>query len=493
MLAACREAGRLRRRKAASRIAVETGPEPVAPAGGDSSAACGPGHGRQLRPREPWSWSPRRTRSRVCMPPAAAIVHTHAKDGRCNFYAGPEEVYGIFAEGGIEALNTVSTYFTETARWARARCAGTSICTPWRRSAYDGYLTIEREVGRDAAADIRAGCAFSEKKVGKTVNSTPRAFSPRGIKLKKTINTSRRTYKMMKLGLVSAILPDQTFEEVIDYAAQAGFACVEVCCWPEGQGPAPLRRRHPHRPQRPHRREDDATIVDYAAIQGRRASAPSPTIPNPLDGDEEAAEASPWTTSWRSSTSPPRWASTWSPPSSARTRPKSVEENLEKYVQGLDARSSVTPRRRACRIGIENCPMYYTKDEWPGGNNLASTPYIWQKMFELIPEQEPGPQLRPQPSLSAGRLLHKARVRVCRPHLPRPLQGYHRSIRTRWTNTGASRTRRSGTPRSCPAWAAWTSRAFCSALNDIRYTGPACIEVEDRAYEGCIEDVKSRH
>ena len=44
---------------------------------------------------------------------------------------------------------------------------------------------------------------------------------------------------MMNLGLVSAILPDQTFEEVIDYAAGVGFGCVEVCCWPVGKA---LRR-----------------------------------------------------------------------------------------------------------------------------------------------------------------------------------------------------------------------------------------------------------
>lgn len=53
---------------------------------------------------------------------------------------------------------------------------------------------------------------------------------------------------MMKLGLHSAILPDDSFEQVIDYAAKVGFTCVEVCCWPV-QGGAPLRRRHPHRPQ----------------------------------------------------------------------------------------------------------------------------------------------------------------------------------------------------------------------------------------------------
>lgn len=107
------------------------------------------------------------------------IVHTHAKDGRCNFYAGPEEVYGIFAEGGIEALNTVSTYFTETplgegeVRWDEYLHALAEV-------GFDGYLTIEREVGRDARRGHPRRCAFSEKKVGKSVNNTPRAFSPRG-------------------------------------------------------------------------------------------------------------------------------------------------------------------------------------------------------------------------------------------------------------------------------------------------------------------------
>ena len=38
----------------------------------------------------------------------------------------------------------------------------------------------------------------------------------------------------MKLGFVSAILPELSFEELIDYAAGQGFSCVEVCCWPGG-------------------------------------------------------------------------------------------------------------------------------------------------------------------------------------------------------------------------------------------------------------------
>ena len=34
-------------------------------------------------------------------------------------------------------------------------------------------------------------------------------------------------------------------------------------------------------------------------------------------------------------------------------------------------RSSHTRTSAACKIAIENCPMIFSCDEWPGGNNLA--------------------------------------------------------------------------------------------------------------------------
>ncbi|MEM7012984.1 MAG: sugar phosphate isomerase/epimerase, partial [Verrucomicrobiota bacterium] len=39
----------------------------------------------------------------------------------------------------------------------------------------------------------------------------------------------------MKLGFVSAILADQTLDEVLDFAAAEGFSCVELMCWPLGK------------------------------------------------------------------------------------------------------------------------------------------------------------------------------------------------------------------------------------------------------------------
>ena len=92
---------------------------------------------------------------------------------------------------------------------------------------------------------------------------------------------------MMKLGLVSAILPDFTFEEVIDYAAGVGFSCVEVCCWPKGKA---LRRYAgvTHIDINELTEEKQKYYLDYAAQKGVAISSLA-YYPNPLDGDEEAA------------------------------------------------------------------------------------------------------------------------------------------------------------------------------------------------------------
>ncbi|MFR5781199.1 MAG: sugar phosphate isomerase/epimerase family protein [Oscillospiraceae bacterium] len=224
---------------------------------------------------------------------------------------------------------------------------------------------------------------------------------------------------MMKLGLVSAILPDQTFEEVIDYAAQTGFSCVEVCCWPKGKA---LRRYAgvTHIDLNGLTEEKMKYYVDYAASKGVEISSLA-YYPNPLDGDEEAAKVAVdhiMALIDVSAKMGVNMVTTFI----GKDKTKSVEENLEKYVKVW------TPIVRhaeemGVRIGIENCPMYYTKDEWPGGNNLASTPYIWKKMFELIPSKNLGLNFDPSHPYLLGASYIKP-VRVWKPHLPRPLQGY---------------------------------------------------------------------
>jgi sugar phosphate isomerase/epimerase len=92
------------------------------------------------------------------------IVHTHAKDGVMKKYIGPEHIYGIFSEGGVEALETLVDLFAETplgqgsVRWQEYLSALRDI-------GYTGYLTIEREVGKDATADIQMAVEFLKKQL----------------------------------------------------------------------------------------------------------------------------------------------------------------------------------------------------------------------------------------------------------------------------------------------------------------------------------------
>src|SRR3954470_234632 len=39
----------------------------------------------------------------------------------------------------------------------------------------------------------------------------------------------------MQLGFVSAILPELSLEEVLRFARDEGFGCIEVMCWPVGK------------------------------------------------------------------------------------------------------------------------------------------------------------------------------------------------------------------------------------------------------------------
>jgi sugar phosphate isomerase/epimerase len=145
---------------------------------------------------------------------------------------------------------------------------------------------------------------------------------------------------------------------------------------------------------------------------------------------------------------------------------------------------------RDVRIGIENCPMLFTNDEWPGGKNLATSPKIWRRMFEDIPSYHLG--LNYDPSHMVWQQMdyikplwefkdriyhiHAKDVRLDRDRLnevgilANPLQ-YH-------------------TPK-LPGLGEVNWSRFFSVLGDVGYAGPVCVEVEDRAYEASLETRKA--
>jgi sugar phosphate isomerase/epimerase len=94
-----------------------------------------------------------------------SIVHTHAKDGIMNHFAGPDEVYGLFAQGGIEAISKVSAWFTETPL-GQGKVRWIPYLKALKEIGYDGCLTIEREVKENAAQDILTAVKFLKEIVG---------------------------------------------------------------------------------------------------------------------------------------------------------------------------------------------------------------------------------------------------------------------------------------------------------------------------------------
>jgi L-ribulose-5-phosphate 3-epimerase len=91
------------------------------------------------------------------------IVHTHAKDGIMLKQTNPETIYHFFAEGGIGDLR-LEEYFKECPLGQ-----GNVNFDPYVKAlneiGYQGFLTIERELGENPEKDIIESIAFLKKYV----------------------------------------------------------------------------------------------------------------------------------------------------------------------------------------------------------------------------------------------------------------------------------------------------------------------------------------
>jgi sugar phosphate isomerase/epimerase len=168
---------------------------------------------------------------------------------------------------------------------------------------------------------------------------------------------------------------------------------------------------------------------------------------------------------------------------------KSVDENWPRFL-AVWRELIKFAEDNGVKVAIEHCPMLFSKDEWPGGKNLAHSPAVWRRMFNDIPSDHFGLNYDPSHMIwqrmdylkplreFASRIFHvhakDARVDYDRLDdvgiLAHPLQ-YH-------------------TPK-LPGLGDVDWGKFFSVLSDTGYRGPVCVEVEDRAYEGSLEDRKA--
>ncbi len=289
----------------------------------------------------------------------------------------------------------------------------------------------------------------------------------------------------MKLGFVTAILPELSLEEVALFAAEQGFDCIEVMCWPRGKA----ERRYAgvtHLDVTGFTRDDAERVRETMARTGVEISGLG-YYPNPLAADREEAQV--YIDHLHHVIRAARLLGIERVNTFVGRDPaKSVDDNWPRFREVWPPLVRFA-RDHGVRIGIENCPMLFTRDEWPGGKNLAVSPAIWRRMFEEIPADNFGLNYDPSHLVwqqmdevapireFASRLVHvhAKDVRLHRDRLDQvgilahPLE-YH-------------------TPK-LPGLGDVDWSGFFAALTDVGYTGPVCIEVEDRAYEGSLEDRK---
>ena len=288
----------------------------------------------------------------------------------------------------------------------------------------------------------------------------------------------------MKMGLVSAILDGWNFEEMIDAVADAGFSCVEVACWPQGKG----ERRYAgvsHIDVEDLTDEKAAYILDYCAKKGVQISSLA-FYPNTMDGDEEkrarniahlkkviAASA--------------KLGIGLVTTFIGRDQSKSVEENIALFRQIwpdiIDYAASLD-----VKIGIENCPMLFGQDQWPGGQNLMTTPVIWRKLFAIIDSPYFGLNYDTShfvwQQMDYIQPLYEFKDKIFHVHF-KDIKLYPEKL----AQCGVMAYPLDYMSPKLPGLGDVDWGKFVSALTDIGYDGFACIEVEDKSFESSRERV----
>lgn len=288
--------------------------------------------------------------------------------------------------------------------------------------------------------------------------------------------------RVMQLGFVTAILPDLSLEEVVDFAAANSFTAIEVMCWPKGKA---------------ERRYAGVTHIDAGALNAEEAARINEltrnkgvTIsglgyyPNPLAPDE--AEAQTYVEHIRKVIGAAKMlglgvVNTFV----GRDWTKSVDDNWPRFLATWKPLIGYA-EDHGVKIGIENCPMLFTKDEWPGGKNLAITPRIWRRMFEDIPSPNFGLNFDPSHLI----WQHMDYVKAVREFGSRFVHVHAKDARIdydRLNEVGIlAHPNEYHTPK-IPGLGDVNWSKFFSALTETSYKGPVCIEVEDRAFEGSLE------
>jgi sugar phosphate isomerase/epimerase len=289
----------------------------------------------------------------------------------------------------------------------------------------------------------------------------------------------------MKLGFFTAALPGNTLEEAARWGAESGFQAIEIACWPL---------------EKATRRYAGVTHVDVTELDNTQARDIRKMLdgygltvsslgyyPNPLHPEAEHRE-----TVISHLKKVIEAAEMLEVPVVGtfigKDKNKTVPQNLEDYAKVWPPIVKFA-KEHGVKIAIENCPMIFSYDEWPGGNNLASTPAIWRKMWEIIPDDNFGLNLDPShliwQMIDYERVVREFASKIFHVHA----KDLHIDRDGLYNNGVTSQGMGWQVPR-LPGRGDVDWGKFISALTAVGYDYVVSIEHEDREFEGDEELVK---
>jgi sugar phosphate isomerase/epimerase len=286
----------------------------------------------------------------------------------------------------------------------------------------------------------------------------------------------------MQLGFVSAILADQTLEQVIEFAARAGFDCVEVMCWPRGK--ADRRYAGVTHIDAANLKKSDAVYINELLKAAGVSISSLGYYPNALSPDRDEA---------RTAVAHLRKVIRASALLGinkvtafvGRDFSQSVEANWPRFLKTWKPLIQYAEERKVW-VGIENCPMLFSSDEWPSGKNLAHSPAIWRRMFADIPSKYFG--LNYDPSHMVWQQMDE--IAPIAEFAGRIRHAHAKDVRVDWerlNDVGVLALPPEYHTPKLPGLGDVNWSGFFAALTDARYDGAVCVEVEDRVYEGTLQ------
>ena len=186
----------------------------------------------------------------------------------------------------------------------------------------------------------------------------------------------------MKLGVVSSIFKNYDFDKMIDVVASLGLTCIEASAWPKiktSRRYAGVQHIDPEKVIKDSKYRKH--IIEYSKMKNVEIASLGYHA-NILDGNIKNRNNN-ITHLKKCIVAAYHLNVKMVTCFIGRDQNKNIEENIEIVKKVWPSILNVA-KKYDIRLAIENCPMLFTKNEWPGGQNIMSNPELWNQIFKML-------------------------------------------------------------------------------------------------------------